>query len=282
MALAEPDIFFKRGGEAKAEPAPAPVVAAKLEAPVQPPAQPVAEVKKTSVAAPVALTEPDIFFKRADAKAAAPAPAPVVQPQPPVAPVAPVQEVKTPRPPAPVVESKEEIFFKRAARITDSTGTAHAQTQPEPPVAAKPAPAPAPAPARTAESLKAASAKPAVASGLPFTSLEQIFVFTTGKGRPLFDSATFKQKINAIVGEPLNVIRAKLPVDVIGHMDLRVEETLEDGAIPDQALRTMSMVRPFVAGRAKEGLYHVCIRVLLAETNDVVTMFLFYSKAKKK
>lgn len=114
---------------------------------------------------------------------------------------------------------------------------------------------------------------------MPFSALEHIFVFTTGEGRTLFESAKVTRVVEETVGEPLSAVRQKCPVDVVGHADVGVQ-VLIDGATPEKAWRAMKAIKPSVAKMALEGSYEVCVRPFSVENNEVVALFLFYDLSK--
>ena len=95
----------------------------------------------------------------------------------------------------------------------------------------------------------------------------------------MFESPAVAQRLQMSVGEPVSAIRGKVQVDVIGHVDLGVEEVHED-FIPEKAWRAMSIIKPAITQQARSGGYHVCVRPLLAEENEIVTLFLLYNKEK--
>jgi hypothetical protein len=160
------------------------------------------------------------------------------------------------------------------------------------PVEAKPEPKPAepPKPAEVAEAAPA-PATPAPASeladpaaplmtapsGLPFSALEQVFIFTTGEGRSVFESQLASHKLEDATGEAVEKIREMVQVNVVGRVDAGVE-MMNDGSIPDKAWRAISAIKPEIAERAKAGAYDYCVRTVLSENNDVVTLLLFYKK----
>lgn len=195
--------------------------------------------------------------------------------------------------PAPVKAEPEKpsILVKAVSpEITSKPATSQpvaAVAVPEQPEAPVKRVAEAPAkPERAAEAAaapapeeSAAAAEQKVPSGLPFGALEQIFVFTTGEGRAVFDSPAVAQRLQMSVGEPVSAIRGKVQVDVIGHVDLGVDVIHED-FIPEKAWRAMSIIKPAVTQQARNGAHHVCVRPLLAENNDIVTLFLLYNKQK--
>lgn len=116
-------------------------------------------------------------------------------------------------------------------------------------------------------------------SGLPFSALEQVFVFTTGEGRTVFESAKVAEVVQDAVGEPLSDVRQRIPMDVVGHADVGVQ-VLIDGSVPEKAWRAMNAIKPAIAEKAQAGLYEVCIRPFSVENNDVVALFLFYDALK--
>jgi hypothetical protein len=201
-------------------------------------------------------------------KVAAPAAAGAVAAEPPQKPAAPpkpaVVEAAAPAPaPAPVAPVAVEPP-KQSAELPKPAVVAAAKTEPTA--------------AETAAALSGAEIPlKTVPSGLPFSALDQIFIFTTGEGRSVFESQLANQKLEDTIGEPVDKIRDQVQVNVVGRVDAGVE-MMHDGSIPDKAWRAIAAIKPDVAEQAKAGAYQFCVRTLLAETNDVITLLLFYRK----
>jgi len=121
-------------------------------------------------------------------------------------------------------------------------------------------------------------ATPSMSSGKLFAALEQIFVFTTGEGPSAFKSEITAAMLSEAVGEKLEIIRSKVPVDVIGGTDAGVLEAIRSGSIPGSAWRALLKIKPAVAQRAQEGAYHLCVRTFLVESKQLVALFLLYNK----
>jgi hypothetical protein len=124
-----------------------------------------------------------------------------------------------------------------------------------------------------------AASKSEFSSGLPFNALEQIFIFTSGEGRNIFQSAAVAEKLQEVTGEALTSIRGIIPVSVVGRVGISVELTL-DTQIPERAWRAMFAIKPAMAQKAKEELMQVCVRTFSVETQDSVALILLYSKEK--
>src|SRR5213078_4067118 len=116
----------------------------------------------------------------------------------------------------PVAESRPE------ARKPSAAGTPIAEPEPEP-QKAEAATAPLAGPEPKSPEF---SATPSMSSGKPFSALEQIFILTTGEGPSAFPSAVTTAMLVEAVGETLDNIRAKVPVDVIGRADAAVLKTI--------------------------------------------------------
>jgi hypothetical protein len=140
-------------------------------------------------------------------------------------------------------------------------------------VAAKREPvASAPAPG-----MAASTAPKSMSSGLPFSDLDAVFILTSGEVRAVIDSQQVKHKLEDTVGEPLEKIRGKSPPNIIGHVEAG-EEMMGDDSIPDKTWQTIAAVKPAVAEQGKAGAYNYCVRTLLSEQSDVITLLLFYRK----
>jgi hypothetical protein len=131
-----------------------------------------------------------------------------------------------------------------------------------------------PQPARTPAVSKSESS-----SGLPFNALEQIFIFTSGEGRNIFQSAAVAEKLQEVTGQALAAIRGIIPVSVVGRVGISVELML-DAEIPERAWRAMFAIKPAMAQKAKDELMQVCVRTFSVETQDSVALILLYSKEK--
>jgi hypothetical protein len=205
----------------------------------------------------------------------------------PVQPSAPPKAVQAPPPKAaaPVVTAPIAIAPVAAAPVsTAPVSTAPVAAEPakkaaEPPkpvVIASAQPAPA-TPAPASELADPAALLETAPSGLPFSALDQIFIFTSGEGRSVFESQLANQKLEDTVGEKVDKIRESVQVNVVGRVDAGVE-MMQDDSIPDKAWRAITAVKPDVAEQAKAGAYQFCVRTLLSENNDVITLLLFYKK----
>ncbi|HEU0038460.1 MAG TPA: hypothetical protein VFR76_04230 [Verrucomicrobiae bacterium] len=168
----------------------------------------------------------------------------------------------------PVAESRPE------ARKPSAAGTPIAEPEPEPQKAEA-----ATAPVAEPKSPEF-SATPSMSSGKPFSALEQIFILTTGEGPSAFPSAVTTAMLVEAVGETLDNIRAKVPVDVIGRADAAVLKTIRAGSIPDSAWRVLFAIKPAIAQQAQDGAYHLCVRAFPVESNEAVALFLLYNKQK--
>ena len=123
-------------------------------------------------------------------------------------------------------------------------------------------------------------ATPSMSSGKPFTALEQIFIFTTGEGPSAFKSAITSAMVSEAVGETLENIRAKIPVDVMGGANASVLEAFRAGSIPGSVWRALFKIKPAVAQQAQDGVYHLCVRTFPMESKELVALFLLYNKQK--
>ncbi len=123
-------------------------------------------------------------------------------------------------------------------------------------------------------------AAPSMFSGKPFAALDQIFVFTTGEGHSAFKSEATRLMLEEVADEKFEAIRVRVPVDVIGGAAPKVLEAIRAGSIPGSIWRALSKIKPSVAQQAHEGAYHLCVRTFLAESKDLVALFLLYNKQK--
>jgi len=135
----------------------------------------------------------------------------------------------------------------------------------------------APAAIESGREQAAPSSKSQVAAGVPFAALEQIFIFTTGEGPAVMQSAITTGMLQDIVGEDWSTIGEKVPRDVFGRCDIG-ERLRQEGKVPSSAWRAMSALKPALIQQAREGAYHTCVRTFSMETGGVVAVFLFYRK----
>jgi hypothetical protein len=149
----------------------------------------------------------------------------------------------------------------------------------ERPLAVEPS-APPPAEAAAAGQIPAApDAGRKIASGLPFSALEQIFILTTGEGPAATRSEVTTRIFQDVVGEDLGTIRQKVPRDVLARCEA-VERVQREGAIPESVWRVMSGLKPELVQQARAGGYRICARIFPIETRDLVAAFFFYRKAE--
>jgi hypothetical protein len=166
--------------------------------------------------------------------------------------------------------------FRTGAPKPAAAWTHIAESEPEPRRAeAATAPAAEPEPDSPATFVPAS-----MSSGKPFSALEQIFILTTGEGPSAFPSDVTTARLVEAVGETLDNIRSKVPVDVIGRADAAVLKAIRSGSIPDSAWRALFAIKPAIAQQAQDGAYHLCVRAFPAEPNEAVALFLFYNKQK--
>ncbi|HEV2211121.1 MAG TPA: GYF domain-containing protein [Verrucomicrobiae bacterium] len=112
-------------------------------------------------------------------------------------------------------------------------------------------------------------------SGFPLSDLEQIFVFTTGDGRSVWESARVVAMLEAITGEELETIRRSTPRDVI--FNCHPNQLLKaNGEISDVAWRAMVIREPDVMQRVQAKLCRSCVCSFPSETGAVVALVLFY------
>jgi hypothetical protein len=116
-----------------------------------------------------------------------------------------------------------------------------------------------------------------VSSGMPVEALEHIFVFTSGDGPSLRESAVTSVMLLEIIGENPDAIRDRVPRDVFGKCNIG-ERIRTEGTVPASAWRAMSSLQPELVQKAKEAAYRTCVRTFKTETGDVVAVFLFYNK----
>jgi hypothetical protein len=196
----------------------------------------------------------------------APAVVPATAPEP-VLPSAPPKAIQAPPPKAAAPVVAAPVAAEPVQKpVEPPKPVAVAAAQPAPPT-----PAPAPELANPATPLETAP------SGLPFSALDQVFIFTSGEARSVFESQLANQKLEDSVGEKVGKIRETLQVNIVGRVDAGVE-MMHDDSIPDKAWRAIAAIKPDVAEQAKAGAYQFCVRTLLSENNDVITLLLFYKK----
>jgi hypothetical protein len=143
---------------------------------------------------------------------------------------------------------------------------------------------PAPAPQEQAELSTEPQASPPslqkqLSSGMPFAALEQIVIFTTGEAQAGSRSPATAGLLQAVVGEPLDQIRQKVPRDVVTHCDF-LQSLRGGGALPEAAWRAMAKLKPQLVQQARGGNHRICIRTYPIENGDVLAAVLFYNKQK--
>jgi hypothetical protein len=118
-----------------------------------------------------------------------------------------------------------------------------------------------------------------VSAGMPFEALEHIFLFTTGEGSELMQSADMTEMLREIIGADWNSIREKASRDVFSRCDI-AERLRSEGKVPSSAWNAMSAIKPALIQQARAGAFHTCVRTFSIETGAVVAVFLFYDKQK--
>jgi len=173
-----------------------------------------------------------------------------------------------------------------SGRSAPQPAMARAETEPARPVTeAEPSPRQraAAAPAVPATATAEAEEPPALAqqlsSGLPFSALERIFIFTTGDGPTASRSPVTVRMLEATTGEKLERIREDVPRDALTHCSF-LEALRGGGSLPDAAWRAIANLDLALVQQAREGVYRICIRSYPIETNDFAALALFYNKQK--
>jgi len=116
-----------------------------------------------------------------------------------------------------------------------------------------------------------------VASGLPLSALERIFLFTTGDGPAAWESPAVTQMLEASIGTDIETICTKVPRDVIGQC--AVAELLKpNGSLSDAAWLKMASHRPDLVRQARERLLRVRVRTFNIGPDTMVALVLFYQK----
>jgi len=118
-----------------------------------------------------------------------------------------------------------------------------------------------------------------VSAGMPADALERIFVFTSGEGPSLRESAVTSMMLLEIIGENPDALRDRVPRDVFGKCNIG-DRIRNEGKVPASAWRAMSSLSPELVQRAKDGAYRTCVRTFRTENEDTVAVFLFYNKEK--
>lgn len=116
-------------------------------------------------------------------------------------------------------------------------------------------------------------------SGMPFSALEQLFIFTTGDGPSIWSSEIATSVLEATIGENLDRIRQSTPRDVIFNCDL-AQLLKRNGAITDAVWRAMAVREPSIVARARQKLCRTFVRTFNLETDTVVAVILFYDHQK--
>lgn len=164
------------------------------------------------------------------------------------------------------------------AEAEPAMGARAAQPFPQQPALAVSA-EPAAAATATAETEALPSLAEQLSSGLPFSALERIFIFTTGDGPTASRSPVTARMLEATTGETLDQIRREVPRDALTHCSF-LEALRGGGTLPDAAWRAIAGLDLLLVQQAREGLYRICIRSYPIETNDFAALALFYNKAK--
>ncbi len=131
----------------------------------------------------------------------------------------------------------------------------------------------------TNEPQTASIANSGISSGMPFTALEQVFIFTNGEGREVMQSSVATTMLEKVIGTDLEAIKERAPRDVFGRCKI-AERVRGEGKVPGSAWRAMSALKPELIQQARGGKYHTCVRTFVIDNEEAVAIFLFYNKAK--
>jgi len=189
----------------------------------------------------------------------------------------PPQKSTPPAPPAPAPKPATTAAPPdKSAPVPSPAAPAPTPAAPAPSLAAS-APSPAvPAPDSVADEV---TLPPEVASGLPLSALEHIFLFTTGDGPAAWQSPEVARMLKAIIGAELELIHQEIPRDVVARCS--VADLLKpDGSISDAVWRVMGAHQPDLVLQARNRMHRVCVRTFRIEDDAVVALVLFYNKAK--
>jgi hypothetical protein len=119
--------------------------------------------------------------------------------------------------------------------------------------------------------------KEELASGLPCSALDHIFLFTTGDGPAAWYAPPVTQMLEASIGTDIDTIRKDTPRDVIGQC--AVGELLKpDGSLSDAAWLKMAAHQPTLVQQARARLLRVCVRTFRIDPDTVAAIVLFYKK----
>ena len=118
-----------------------------------------------------------------------------------------------------------------------------------------------------------------VASGMPASALDQVFMFATGNGPTLWHSPKVIRMMENIIGKPLSALRENVTRDVVSGCNIG-GLLRPDGFISDAVWYSMSTRRPELIRAARDRLYRVCVRTFRVEADAVVAVVLFYNKAR--
>jgi hypothetical protein len=123
------------------------------------------------------------------------------------------------------------------------------------------------------------SSHPQLASGMPVTALERIFLFTTDEGPAASQSPEVARMLEAITGADPGAVRQSVPRDVVGRC-VAGELFKPDGSLSDAVWKAMAAHQPELIQQARNRLYRVCVRTFRLEADAVVALVLFYNKQK--
>ncbi len=118
-----------------------------------------------------------------------------------------------------------------------------------------------------------------LASGMPFSALVRIFLFTTGDGQAAWHAPEVVQMLEGSIGVDIGTIRLDVPRDIIGQCAVN-ELWKPDGSLSDAAWRAMATHQPNLIQQARERLLRVCVRTFRIGTGTVAALVLFYNKKK--
>lgn len=122
-------------------------------------------------------------------------------------------------------------------------------------------------------------AQPEPASGMPFSALVRIFVFTTGDGPAAWHAPEVMRMLEATIGVDIGTIRLDVPKDIVGQC-APAELFKQDGTLSETAWRVMATYQPDLIQQARERLLRICVRTFRMGDGTVIALVLFYNKQK--
>ncbi|MBN2129830.1 MAG: hypothetical protein JW741_10055 [Sedimentisphaerales bacterium] len=119
---------------------------------------------------------------------------------------------------------------------------------------------------------------PSLSSGLPFSKLKHIFLFTDRDGASVTSSQAVTSVIESVTGQPMEAINIRIPISLVRHSAVGVL-LAQEGRFPDIGLVEIEKGQPQLAREIRQGTLTLCCRpVKTSDSGEQVGVVAIYSR----